>query len=101
MSRSALIAGCMFLAAGLLFWIRYKIADIVWTAPIAEELSPDKAWKATVEETTVEGLMMTDVVAGVYLVSSKQIVRPLASLESTPGDTMTSGRKSPGCLQPC
>jgi hypothetical protein len=71
--RMGLFLCCiLFVVGGLVGWVRYETADIVWTTPIAEGLSPDKAWKATVDETVVEGFMATGIAAAVHLVSMEK-----------------------------
>jgi hypothetical protein len=70
MSKACVVLCCVCLVmGGLIAWIRYETDDDVWTTPIVEELSPDKAWKATVDETVYEGFLVTDVVAEVHLSS--------------------------------
>jgi hypothetical protein len=90
MSRSASIVltgstlaliGLTLLAVGLYNRVRHATADVVWTVPVAEAVSPDGAWMAVADETTVDGMIATVIDTNVRLTSTKdptQIVNILA-----------------------
>lgn len=50
-------------------------ADIVWSTRVSEAPSPDRSWDAIVDETTVEGLIATSIVANVRLLSTSYPTR--------------------------
>jgi hypothetical protein len=52
------------------FWIRYELSDIVMTSIITETDSPDHLWKARVQETIYEGMIVTIIDATVQLISA-------------------------------
>lgn len=62
--------GALAIVTGLYLWIRWATADIVWTTMIAETVSPDGAWKASVDEIVTEGLIATVIIANVHLIST-------------------------------
>jgi len=76
MSRSVALGpiGLALFAGGLYAWARHvatDTTDIVWTTPIAEAVSSDGRWKAIVDETAVEGIVATAIVAHVHLTSTQ------------------------------
>lgn len=65
-SRSCLLTltVILFVLSGCFTLVNYELSSHVWTTRITEELSPDGAWKAVVDETVVEpgfgGASITD-----------------------------------------
>jgi len=55
-------------AANVSLW-KYA-QDIVWTTPVDAAVSADGAWKAVVDETVYEGVIVTVIIARVHLFSA-------------------------------
>lgn len=69
--RAFVWCSILIVVIALYVWVKWATADIVTTGTIVDAVSPNGAWKASVDETTTEGLIATVTIASVNLVSTR------------------------------
>lgn len=59
----------LFIIGSGIIWLKWQLSDTIWTVILRQELSPDGAWKSSIEETVSENTFVTSIIDKVYLTS--------------------------------